>query len=179
MTRHRAARSSTTAVLAVLVVASGGCDLRLGLGTGLGPERELEGRYEGTFTLEQEAFGSVGSGFDRFDGTVEIRHGFGGDLSGDWRLRTASRTLRGDLEDGRVNSFDEVAFELETDFGDDALEALTGCGFVDGERRFRGSVFDGRLQVDRVARLRCRLVSGRLETLRFRLTFAGRRDRFF
>lgn len=169
----------TAVLLAVLGLALGGCDLRLGLGTGLEGDRELEGRYEGTFTLEQESSGFGGGGFETFDGTLEIRRGFGRGFSGDWRLRAFGRTLRGDVEDGRVDSFDGITFELETELGEELLEALTDCRFEDGERGFRGSVFDRRLQADRVALFRCRLGSGRFETVRFRLSFSGRADRFF
>ena len=175
MTPRRVRSIRLPLLLAVLTLTSAGCDL----GFGLGPEREFEGRYEGTFTLERESFGSVGGGFECFDGTLEIRRGFGDDLSGEWRLRADGRTLRGDLENGHVDSFGEVSFVLESDFRDDLLEVLTGCRFVDGERRFHGSVFDGRLRADRVARLRCPVAADRLQTIRFRLGFSGRRDRFF
>lgn len=179
MRPRRAVESPVALLLAVLPVALlGGCDLSLGLGPGLDRGRDLEGRYEGTFTLEQESFGFAGGGFERFDGTVTIRRRFGSGFSGEWRLRAAGRTLGGDVERGRVDSFGGISFDLETGFGEDVLEALTGCLFLDGERRFHGSVFDGRLRADRAARLRCRLRSGRLETIRFRLSFSGRRDRF-
>lgn len=160
----------------LLLVPLTGCELGIGIGTGLHDDRDLDGRYEGTFTLEWDPFaGGFGREEDRGVIDLDRRHGRGFD--GEWSWRLGGRWIDGDVEDGRADVFGDVAFELETDFGEDLLEAVTDCRFLSGDRRFHGSVSGRRLRVERSARLRCpdRFGPG-FRDLFVRLSFSGWRD---
>lgn len=172
-------RLATVPLIALTVLAGAGCEIGIGIGTGLHDDRfrDLEGRYEGSFVLEFDPVGGVGD-FDEDPGTIEITRRHGRGFSGDWRWFLDGRRLSGRLEDGR-DEFGGIVFELETDFGEDLLEAVTGCRFRSGERRFHGRLSGRRLHAERIARLLCRDRFGRLRDVRFRLSFSGHRDRLF
>lgn len=134
------------------VVALVACELT----TGPGFFRDgLRGRFDGTFTLEWEPVGFGRAGWIDGHGSIRIhRHG-GSRFEGDWAWRLDGHLLRGDLERGREGFRDDVSFRLESRFGRDLLEELTGCFFLRGERHFHGFASRGRLRAWRTARLRC------------------------
>lgn len=172
MEAHRSSTVLVAALLAPAALALAACEV--GLGTGLHDDRLASGRYEGEFLLEWDPVGEPG-GWEEDRGTLHIDR-FGSRFSGDWRWLIDGRWLSGRLHDGR-DQVGRITFFLETDFGEDVLEAVTGCRFHSGERRFRGRGDRGWLHAERSARLRCRDRFGRWRDVWFRLAFSGHRDR--
>lgn len=164
----RRLRGPAAAVVAALAVS--GCEVA----TGPGFFGDIRGDYDGFFALEWEPVRAGRGGFEDGPGHIDIERRHRAGFSGDWSWRLNGHLFRGDLERGREEFGDEVSFLLESGFGHDILEEVTGCRFVSGERFLHGFVSRGRLRAERIARLRC-FFTGFGEDFVFRLSFSGRR----
>lgn len=167
-TATRRSGVAAAAGLAALLLAA--CELHTG------PDlfrHDLRGDFDGFFTLEWEPVDFGRGGWVDGHGSIHIHRGHRSSFEGDWVWRLDGRRFRGDLERGREEFGDEVSFRLESRFGHDLLEEVTGCFFLRGDRFFYGFARHGRLVASRTARLRCHDAFGFDDDIVVRLTFEG------